>query len=58
MKVKIGNKIYNSVEEPIMVIFEDDDKINISMMSDDNHRYCSFPSNLTVKNIEDFMKTD
>ena len=42
MKVKIGDKIYDSNDEPIMIILEDVDKYNIKNMGDAK-KYCSFP---------------
>lgn len=43
MKVKIGDKIYDSEKEPIMVILSDDDKKNITNMLPHCTKYCSFP---------------
>lgn len=60
MKVKIGDKVYDSTKEPIMLILSEADKANISNMpiSDryPNHRkYCSFPKGMDRKIIEEFM---
>ena len=49
MKVKIGNKIYDSTKEPIMLILEQCDKDNISNMSPKAHKFCSFPDSLDGK---------
>ncbi len=43
MKVKIGEKIYSSEEEPLMIIFSDSDKVNIMDMAPEATRYASFP---------------
>ena len=43
LKVKIGNKIYDSKDEPIMLILSPLDKENISNMDKDHLKYCSFP---------------
>jgi hypothetical protein len=58
MKVKIGNKIYDSEDQPIMLILTDFDKNNISNMLETNTKYCSYPANagLTVEEIEKFME--
>jgi len=43
MKVKVGDKVYDSAEEPIMVILTDGDKKNIANMSPEATKYCSYP---------------
>jgi len=43
MKVKIGSKIYDSEETPIMVILSDTDKENILNMHTDKQKYACFP---------------
>ena len=43
MKVKIGETIYDSETEPVMVILSDFDKKNISHMAADATKYASFP---------------
>lgn len=45
MKVQIGNKVYHSENEPIMITFEGDDKKNIINMPLEADRYCIYPSN-------------
>jgi hypothetical protein len=43
MKVKVGNKIYDGNEEPVMVILTDQDKENIKNMHPDCTKYCVYP---------------
>ena len=43
MKVKIGERVYDSTEEPIMLILDDRDKANIEMMLPGGHRFLSMP---------------
>jgi len=43
MKVKVGNKIYDSEEEPIMVVLSKEDKNNIANMKEETTKYCSYP---------------
>ena len=43
MKVKIGEVIYDSAAEPVMVILSAPDKENISNMPPDASKYASFP---------------
>ena len=60
MKVKIGGRIYDSEEIPIMLILSEKDKKLISSMKKDNYKYCSFPKGdtYTPDLIESFMKAD
>jgi hypothetical protein len=57
MIVKLGSKFYDSNNMPIMIILSDQDKKNISNMSEDAHKYCSFPDNekLTDDEIRNWM---
>jgi len=45
MRIKIGDKIYDSEKEPIMIILNEEDKKNIKNMSPDATKYCEYPSN-------------
>lgn len=58
MKVKVGNTIYDSNDEPVMVILSDVDKKNISQMYDECSKYCGYPEGIPESDIEEFMKTD
>ena len=55
MKVKIGDKIYDSAEEPVMVILTDGDKKNIANMLPECSKYCSYPDD-TFKSDDDAYK--
>lgn len=55
LKVKIGNKIISSEDEPIMLILTDQDKFNISHMHPSSYKYCSYPSNMTEEDVVQFM---
>jgi len=56
MKVKIGEKIYDTEHQPIMIILSDNDKLNISNMKYQT-RYCAYPADLYSKEeIEKFME--
>ena len=44
MKVKVGNRIYDGENEPVMVILSKDDRENIANMLPDATKYCSYPS--------------
>jgi hypothetical protein len=58
MKVKIGDKIYNASEEPIMLILTQEDRKNIENMAPDATKYCAFPDNTSLKVINKFMKVE
>jgi len=57
MKIKIGDKIYDAKDEPIMVILEGNDKENIKKMHPMATKYCSFPEEFSSDQIKEFMKT-
>ena len=50
MKVKVGNKIYNGNDVPVMVILTDKDKENIKNMAPNCTKYCAYP--ITAKSLE------
>jgi hypothetical protein len=43
MKVKVGNRIYDSENEPVMVILSKSDRENIANMLPEETKYCSYP---------------
>lgn len=55
MKIKIGNKIYDPNDEPVMLILDDQDKANITAMLPEATKYCAFPDSMSVEEIEDWM---
>jgi len=56
MKVKIGDKIHDSSEEPIMVILTDQDKKNIKRMCPKCSHYCVYPQDkLTEEEAKKWM---
>ncbi len=56
MKVKIGNKIHDSKNEPIMIILTDYNKDHISNMPPENFKYCEFPDTMSEDEAREFMK--
>ena len=58
MKVKVGDKIYDGEDVPVMVILSDADKRNISNMFPECMKYCSYPSTgeWSDAQIEEWMK--
>ena len=55
MKVKIGDKIYDSTLEPIMLIMDDEVKEHISNMHPEAYTYCSCPESMAENEIKVFM---
>ncbi len=43
MKVKVGDKIYDGENEPVMVILSEGEKEQIANMSPDATTYCIYP---------------
>jgi len=58
MKVKIGDKIYDASEEPIMLILTQEDRKNIENMNSDATKYCAFPDNTSLEFVKEFMKVE
>lgn len=49
MKVKIGDKIHDSNEEPIMLILDDQDKENIKNMHSDKYKFITYPKGMVIE---------
>lgn len=58
MRIKVGNVVYSGKEEPVMVILNKQDKINIANMLPDATRYCVYPDTWSVEEIEAWMRRD
>lgn len=63
MKVKIGNSVHDSEEEPIMIIIHGKDHIDMEKVDkhktvrDDKYiKYCAYPSKITEKQLREFME--
>lgn len=54
--VKIGDKIFDSGDQPIMLIMDQNDKENISSMTENVTKYCAYPDNINENEIRKFMK--
>jgi hypothetical protein len=57
MKVKIGNTIYDSNDQPIMLILDEDDKNNIGSMIPENKLYVKFSYSDNLCDEEENQKT-
>lgn len=56
MKVKIGDKIYDANNIPIMVILTPADKQNIANMPEDKTKYCACPDSYSPLDIIHWMR--
>lgn len=55
MKVKIGNTVYSSDDQPIMVVLSPDDKKNIARMPEAATKYAEYPDGTPAGVIEKWM---
>lgn len=58
MKVKVGNKIYDGKNEPIMVILDEQDKQGIKNMSSNCNRYVDCPDQYDIAELEMWVCDD
>ena len=58
MKVKVGDIIYDSTKVPIMLILEKKDKENLSHLTSEAYKYCSYPSGMLEIDVDKFMEVD
>lgn len=58
MKVKIGNKIHDAKNEPIMIILGEQDKENIKNMLPDATKYLCYPDDMGEEEAVEFMKIE
>lgn len=55
MKVKIGDTIYNPEDQPIMLILDPIDRLNIQAMRPEANLFTSYPKSITKEELEKFM---
>ena len=55
MKVKIKDTIYNSEDEPVMLILTDKDRANIAKMLPECTMFCAYPDGLAEEVVDKFM---
>lgn len=57
MRVKIGNEVYDSLKEPIMIIFDEGETDFIGKLGAEQSKYCSYPpEGYKEEEIEKFME--
>jgi len=56
MRVKVGDRVYNGEEEPVMVILTDKDKENIAKMLPECAKYCEHPDGMDDEEVYKWME--
>lgn len=56
MKVKIGDRVYDGEEQPIMVVLTDADKANIANMAPECSKYAAFPEGMDEAEVRLWME--
>lgn len=61
MKIKIGDKIYDNRNIPMMIIIDEDEKYQICHMVEGDNKFCAFPNiphwiDNHFANIKEWMK--
>lgn len=56
MKVKVRDKVYDSFNEPIMLILNDKDKAKIMEMDEATNQYCVHPDFMKKAEVMRFIK--
>lgn len=55
MQIKIGSKLYDSREIPILLILSDEEKEEIAGMETEAHKYCVYPEGSDADTIMKWM---
>jgi hypothetical protein len=55
MKIKVGDRVYDGSDIPIMVILTDQDKNNIARMPEWATKYAQYPDTLTEEEVSRWM---
>jgi len=55
MKIKLGNKIYDPQQEPMLIILDPIDRLNIIAMKPEANIYASYPKGMARADVEKFM---
>ena len=56
MIVKIGDKYYNSTEQPILLILSKEERSHIANMAEDKKKYLSFPDDYSIDKKRNIRK--
>jgi len=55
MRVKVGDTWYSGSDQPVMVQFTKQDRINIDNMLKNCTKYCMYPDNIAPETIKKWM---
>lgn len=58
MKIKIWDTIYDSNDQPIMIILDKNEKKLIANMAENATKFASFPEDSNKTEIEEWMKDE
>jgi hypothetical protein len=56
MRVKIGDTIFDSSDEPILVIFEEEELEKIQVMAHGDNKFCAYPDNMDEEEVVEFIR--
>ena len=56
MQVKVGETYYNSGVEPLMVIFEPHEAVEVADLDPDQLAYCCYPLGMDEATVLEWMK--
>lgn len=56
MKIKIGDRVIDPNDQPVMVILTPKDKENIANMEPSATKYCAFPAGIDPEVIKAWME--
>lgn len=56
MKVKIDDVLYDSDDQPIMVVLSSQEKGNIADMAPEAFMYCCYPEGMPMESVVEFMR--
>jgi len=55
MLIKIGNQLFDSKDQPIMIITQEEDQQNMCCLENNDYRFCVYPENYPIKKLREFM---
>jgi len=55
MKVKIGETVYDSEQEPIMLVLSYLEKLNIMHMKPEDTLFCAYPDKMLEEDVTKFI---
>lgn len=58
MKIEIGDTIYDSDTQPIMIILDENEKQLVSQMNTKHSKFCVYPENYSEEEIKKFIKNN